>query len=48
LRYIGQGKYVVGWPAADHDEPDEKLAKQKIKSGLYEPAERKKPKREVK
>ncbi len=39
LKWIGDPRYVVGvggWPAADHDEPDNKVAKAKVKSGLYE------------
>lgn len=28
-----------GWPAADHDEPDEALAKEKVASGNYKAAE---------
>ena len=24
-----------GWPASDHDEPDKKLAAEKVKSGWY-------------
>ncbi len=39
LKWIGDSRNVVcvpGWPAADHDEPDSKLAKAKLKSGLYE------------
>lgn len=29
-----------GWPAADHDEPDEARAAAKVASGLYSVAER--------
>lgn len=37
LEYIGDGRYVVGWPACDHYEPDDGLARAKISSGLYRP-----------
>lgn len=39
LKWIGDPHYVVGvggWPAADHDEPDKKAARAKVRSGLYE------------
>lgn len=40
LRYIGQGAaaqhWVAGWPAEDHDEPDQEVAVQKVASGLYD------------
>lgn len=42
LRYIGPDPATVGvvplpegWPAADHDEPDEELRKEKLASGKY-------------
>ena len=38
LKWVGDSRYVVGvggWQAADHDEPDRKVAKAKLKSGLY-------------
>ncbi len=35
---------VEGWPAADHTEPDKKVADAKVKSGLY----RKAPERKAK
>ncbi len=48
LKWIGDRRYVVGvggWPASDHDEPDPKVAKAKVKSGLYEDATPKRPAR---
>ena len=45
LRYVGpkilDGHGVPlpqGWPALDHDEPDEALAKEKLASKMYAPA----------
>jgi hypothetical protein len=35
LEYVGGGLYVVGWPACDHYEPDDELARLKVASGLY-------------
>lgn len=41
LKYIGQGHGLgaiplpEGWPAQDHDEPDEAVAKAKVESGHY-------------
>jgi hypothetical protein len=35
LEYVGGGLYVVGWPACDHYEPDDALARLKVASGLY-------------
>jgi hypothetical protein len=41
LTYVGDApEYGLvplpeGWPAADHEEPDEDLAKAKIESGAY-------------
>lgn len=35
LEYVGEGRYVPGWPAADHYEEDDELAKAKLASGLY-------------
>jgi len=29
---------IEGWPACDHDEPDSKLARAKVASGLYRAA----------
>lgn len=29
---------IPGWPASDHEEPDEKLAREKIRTGLYSKA----------
>ncbi len=39
LKWVGDPRTVVGvggWPAADHDEPVKKVAKAKVRSGLYE------------
>ncbi|KPJ64879.1 hypothetical protein AMK68_00145 [candidate division KD3-62 bacterium DG_56] len=35
LIYIGDGAWLPGAPAADHDEPDEEAFRAKIASGLY-------------
>lgn len=38
LKWVGDSRYVVGvegWPASDHDESDKRVARDKIKSGLY-------------
>lgn len=46
LVYIGPNPATVGivplpegWPALDHEEPDEALAAEKVESGSYAPAE---------
>jgi hypothetical protein len=36
LKYVGDGSWVGGWPASDHEEKDGALAERKIESGLYE------------
>ncbi len=33
---VGALPLPEGWPAADHDEPNADLAKEKVKSGNYE------------
>ncbi len=38
LRYVGADPstdWLPGWPASDHDEPDETVAAEKGASGLY-------------
>lgn len=38
LKWVGDPRYVTGvagWPASDHDESDKRVAREKIKSGLY-------------
>ena len=35
LIYVGQGRWVAGWPAADHDEADPLIYEQKLASKLY-------------
>ena len=50
LVYIGPNPAEVGivpcpegWPAADHSEPDEALAAEKVASGLYRDKKHRKP-----
>jgi len=47
LRYVGPRDVVdavlplpEGWPAADHDEPDEAVAEAKLATGYYRAARR--------
>jgi hypothetical protein len=46
LKWVGDPRLVVGvggWPAADHDEPNNKLAEAKLSSKLYERVTPKRP-----
>ena len=40
---VGIGPCPEGWPAADHSEPDESLAAEKVTSGLYRDKKNRKP-----
>ncbi len=35
LTYVGDGAFIAGWPASDHNETDKDVAAQKLASGLY-------------
>jgi hypothetical protein len=35
LIYMGNGKFIPGWPAADHEEFDEAVARRKLSTGIY-------------
>lgn len=48
LKYIGAGEWHPKWPAQDHEEPNSKVARAKIKSGLYEEVAPKPDKKEEK